>query len=64
MGKLQRPAFVFMGGRLTPWDEAKVHIGAEALTRGISVFEGIKGYWQHDGKALALLAMRQTCELH
>lgn len=59
MGKLQRPPFVFMGGRITPWDEAKIHVGAEALTRGISVFEGIKGYWRRDGGALRLLAMRE-----
>lgn len=62
MGKLQRPPFVFMGGRITPWDEAKIHVGAEALTRGISVFEGIKGYWNFDGSALRLLAMREHYE--
>jgi branched-chain amino acid aminotransferase len=50
MIQLQKPAFVYMGGRLRAWDEAKLHIGAEAITRGLNVFEGIKGYWQHDGR--------------
>jgi branched-chain amino acid aminotransferase len=62
MVKLQRPAFVFMNGKLTPWDDARVHVGAPALTRGISVLEGIKGYWRHDGSHLALLAMRPHFE--
>lgn len=50
MVKLQKPAVVYMGGRLRPWDEAVLHIGSEAVTRGLNVFEGIKGYWQPDGR--------------
>jgi branched-chain amino acid aminotransferase len=50
MVQLQKPAFAYMGGRLRPWDEAVLHIGAEAITRGLNVFEGIKGYWQVDGR--------------
>jgi len=57
MAKLQKPAYVFMGGKLTSWDEAHLHVGSEALIRGISVFEGIKAYWQHDEKRLNLLAV-------
>jgi branched-chain amino acid aminotransferase len=57
MTQLQRPPYVFMGGRLTPWDEAKIHVSAEALIRGISVFEGIKGYWDADGREVWLLAL-------
>jgi branched-chain amino acid aminotransferase len=26
-----------------------LHVGCEALTRGLNVYEGVKGYWQHDG---------------
>lgn len=45
-----------MNGKLTPWDEARLHVGCEAVTRGLNVFEGIKGYWQVDGRfALVLL---------
>ena len=38
-----------MGGKLRPWKEAVLHVGCEAVTRGLNVFEGIKGYWQVDG---------------
>ncbi len=59
MVQLQKPPYVYMGGRITPWDEATIHVGSEALIRGISVFEGIKGYWRHDGSEFALLALRE-----
>ena len=57
MAKLQRPAFAYMKGQVMAWEDATIHIGAEALIRGISVFEGIKGYWNHDGSRFSLLAM-------
>src|SRR5262249_36557137 len=43
---LQQPDFAYMQGKLVPWKDAKLHVGCEALTRGLSVFEGLKGYWQ------------------
>jgi branched-chain amino acid aminotransferase len=39
-----------MKGKLAPWEDAKLHIGCEAVTRGLNVFEGLKGYWQTDGQ--------------
>jgi branched-chain amino acid aminotransferase len=62
MVKLQKPAFVFMNRNLVPWDDARIHVAAPALIRGISVFEGIKGYWRHDESHLALLALRPHYE--
>ncbi|MBI4003269.1 MAG: aminotransferase class IV [Nitrospira defluvii] len=50
MAKLQKPKFAFMGGKLRPWDEAVLHIGCEAVMRSLNVFEGVKGYWQPDGR--------------
>jgi len=56
MVKLQKPKYVYMGGKLRLWDEAVLHIGCEAVTRGLNVFEGIKGYWQPNGRfGVALL---------
>jgi branched-chain amino acid aminotransferase len=49
MVALQEPKFVYMGGGLRHWHEATLHIGCEAVTRGLSVFEGLKGYWQPHG---------------
>lgn len=49
MAKLQQPKFVYMNGGLRPWNEATLHIGCEAVTRSLNVFEGLKGYWQPGG---------------
>lgn len=62
MAALQRPPYVYMGGKIIPWDEARLHVGSEALIRGISVFEGVKGYWRHDNSAFALLALQEHYE--
>jgi branched-chain amino acid aminotransferase len=45
-----------MGGKLRSWDEATLHIGCEAVTRGLNVFEGVRGYWQPDGSFAILRA--------
>lgn len=58
MAKLQEPKFVYMNGKLCPWREAVLHIGCEGVTRGLNVFEGIKGYWQVDG-AFGLVQLRR-----
>ena len=50
MIKLQRPEYAYMEGKLVPWDQAVIHVGSEAATRGLNVFEGLKGYWQKNGK--------------
>lgn len=52
-----------MGGKLRLWDEAVLHIGCEAVTRGLNVFEGLKGYWQADGRFGILLARRHFARL-
>ena len=38
-----------MNGQIRPWDEATLHVGCEAVNRGLNVFEGVKGYRQRDG---------------
>jgi branched-chain amino acid aminotransferase len=55
---LQRPKFVYMGGKLCPWEEATLHIGCEAVNRGLNVFEGLKGYWQPDGRFAVVMLRR------
>jgi branched-chain amino acid aminotransferase len=57
----QKPKFAFMGGRLRPYDEAALHVGCEAVTRGLNVFEGVRGYWQPDG-SFALVRLRSHYE--
>lgn len=54
--KLQRPDLAYMGGKIIPWNEAVLHVGCEAITRGLNVFEGIKGYWDiHDNFGIVFL---------
>lgn len=59
--KLQQPEFVYMNGKLTPWADATLHIGTEAVTRSLNVFEGLKGYWQEDGR-FGIVFMRRHYE--
>ncbi len=61
MAQLQRPAFSYMKGKLVSWDESLLHIGCEAATRGLHVFEGLKGYWQPDGQ-FKMVMLRQHYE--
>ncbi len=48
--QLQRPDNVYFAGEVRPWDEAVFHISSEAVTRGLNVFEGLKGYWGQSGR--------------
>jgi branched-chain amino acid aminotransferase len=57
MVQLQQPPWVYMNGKLRRWDEAVLHISTEAVTRGLNVFEGLKGYWRHDGSSFGIVAM-------
>jgi branched-chain amino acid aminotransferase len=61
MVKLQKPKFVYMGGKLRLWDDATLHIGSEAVLRGLNVFEGVRGYWQPD-ESFALVKLRPHYE--
>jgi len=49
MVKLQKPKYLWFGGRVAEWDEARFHVSSEAVVRGLNVFEGLRGYWQPDG---------------
>jgi branched-chain amino acid aminotransferase len=55
--QLQKPEWVYLGGKLRSWNEAVLHISSEAVTRGLNVFEGLKGYWQVNGVNFGIVAM-------
>jgi branched-chain amino acid aminotransferase len=44
--------FVWMNGRLVPWADANVHVGAHGLHYGSGVFEGIRAYDAERGTAV------------
>ncbi len=41
--------FIWMDGKLVPFDDAKVHVLSHTLHYGLGVFEGIRSYKQPDG---------------
>lgn len=56
---LQQPRFAYFNGEVRPWEEATLHVSCEAVNRGLNVFEGLKGYWQVDGKEFGIVELRR-----
>lgn len=54
LSQLQTPKWALVNGELTAYDDVRIHIGAEALTRALSVFEGVKGYWNSSGDVFSV----------
>lgn len=46
-----RSDYIWMDGRLVPFDDAHVHVLSHALHYGMGAFEGIRAYQQPDGRA-------------
>lgn len=44
--------FIWMDGKLVPWDKAKVHVLTHTLHYGLGVFEGIRCYKTKKGSAV------------
>jgi branched-chain amino acid aminotransferase len=50
MVTLQTPKFAYYNGAVGPWEGAQLHVASEGVLRGLNVFEGLKAYWQPDGR--------------
>lgn len=59
LSQLQTPPWALVNGELMPYNDVRIHISAEALTRALSVFEGVKGYWNETGEIFAVRTPRQ-----
>jgi branched-chain amino acid aminotransferase len=59
ISQLQTPPWALVNGELVPYADVKIHIGAEALTRALSVFEGVKGYWDSAGEVFSIRTPRR-----
>lgn len=55
--QLQKPKWIYFGGKIRPWEEGVLHISCEAVYRGLNVFEGLKGYWQEGRSDFGIVAM-------
>src|SRR3954470_23190538 len=54
---MANPAYIMMDGKLVPFDDAKVHVLAPAVTYALTVFEGIRAYWNDDDQELYLFRL-------
>jgi branched-chain amino acid aminotransferase len=52
MAAFGKSNFIWMNGKLAPWDAAQVHITAHGLHYGTGVFEGMRAYDTADGPAI------------
>lgn len=53
-GPQLKPQNTWMNGRITPWEDSRMHVSADAVLRGASVFEGIRAYRSAAGDDLLL----------
>jgi branched-chain amino acid aminotransferase len=56
------PANTWMNGRVTPWAESLIHVSADAVLRGASVFEGIRAYRSAEGEDLLVFRLQEHLE--
>ena len=49
---MEKAKYIWMNGKLTPWDEANVHVLTHTLHYGNGVFEGTRAYQTKDGLAI------------
>lgn len=59
LSQLQTPPWASVDGQLVPYSDARIHISAEALTRALSVFEGLKGYWDSANRTFSIRSPRE-----
>lgn len=58
---METTEFIWFDGKLTPWNEAKVHVLTHSLHYGSSIFEGIRAYKQEDGGS-AIFRLPDHCK--
>lgn len=56
---MNNPKNTWMNGRVTPWEQSQIHVGSDAVLRGASVFEGIRGYQSADGQDVLLFRLAE-----
>ncbi|HSA58952.1 MAG TPA: branched-chain-amino-acid transaminase [bacterium] len=49
---MQKTEFIWMDGKMVPWDQAQVHVLTHTLHYGLGVFEGIRAYEGPKGTAV------------
>ena len=60
---MDKSKYIWMDGKLVPWDDAKVHILTHTLHYGNGVFEGTKAYKTADGRCAIFKLQEHTKRL-
>lgn len=58
MREIKKPQYVWMDGKMIPFDDAKVHVFTPMAKYGINVFEGLRAYWNEKQKELYSFRIR------
>ena len=51
--------YLYLNGRLVPYDEARIHVQSGAVKYGGSVFEGLRAYWNADQGELYIFRLQE-----
>ena len=54
--------YILMDEELVPFADAKVHVLSNCVTYALTVFEGIRGYWNDSDKELYLFRLDEHLE--
>lgn len=58
----EKPPLAMLNGDVVPFAEAKISVMAPALTFAVTVFEGLRGYWNDEQGELYIFKMREHLE--
>jgi branched-chain amino acid aminotransferase len=53
------PTYLWWNGKLTPWEDANVHVTALGWSTVGAIFEGIRGYWNADHEELYVFRLKE-----
>ncbi len=59
MREVKKPNYVWMDGKMIPFDDATIHAFSPAAKYGINVFEGLRAYWNEEKKELFSFKVRE-----
>jgi len=48
----EKADFIWLDGKVVPWEDAKIHVHTQAVLGGLNVYEGVKAYWNDERQAL------------
>lgn len=56
------PEFMVHNGKLTPYGEVVTHVMSPAVKYGLSVFEGLRGYWNAEERQMYVFRLQEHTE--